>query len=352
MANAPRAATRNEVPVLELGALQAHCGAAGGAAAAPTTNAGGGGKNFPDVLKLARQLGHACETTGFFYVANHGVPQQCVDGLFNATRRYFALPEAERLKDRVPDRFGRGFIPHGSVRHPGFDVDLKESFEFGLELPADDPHVLAGRPQYAPNAWPADKPWLREAGEAYCTETCALARRLLRLFALSLDLPDDYFLEYCTRPMVATRLIHYPPQRAPENEKELGVAPHSDYGLVTLLTQDPVGGLELLKRDGEWVAAPYIPGTFVVNLGDLFSVWTNDRYVSNQHRVVNRSGQERYSTPTFFNPDYDARVACLPQCASAGNALRYAPVTAGEYLVERFREAHGLQSRAPQALRQ
>jgi isopenicillin N synthase-like dioxygenase len=107
--------------------------------------------------------------------------------------------------------------------------------------------------------------------------------------------------------------------------------------MITLLTQDPIGGLELRKRDGEWVGAPWIEDSFVINLGDMFKVWTNDVYVSNLHRVVNRKGKERYSIPTFFNLDYDAPVSCLPTCQSADNPPKYKPIKSGDYLVSRFR---------------
>jgi isopenicillin N synthase-like dioxygenase len=312
---APRAATRDEVPVLDLSGL---------AEGAPLAG-------------LAHQLREACLGTGFFYVAHHGVAQSVIDGVFDATRRYFALPLEERLQDRMDDRFRRGFMPQGINQHPGYAPDLKESYELALDLPLDDPAVVAGLPLHGPNRWPARHPWLREAAEAYFAATLALGKRLLRVFAASLDLPEDFFLQYCRKPMVQSRLFHYPPQLPSHGADAFGVAPHTDYGMITLLTQDPIGGLELRTRAGEWVAAPFIPGTFVVNLGDLFKVWTNDLYVSNAHRVVNRTGRERYSIPTFFNLDYDAPVACLPSCQSAANPPKYAPTTSGEYLVSRFK---------------
>ena len=149
--------------------------------------------------------------------------------------------------------------------------------------------------------------------------------------------PEDFFLQFTKKPMVQSRLFHYSPQAVPD-DKQLGVAPHTDYGMITLLTQDPIGGLELRKRDGEWVRAPWIDNTFVINLGDMVKVWTNDIYVSNPHRVVNRTGQERFSIPTFFNLDYDAPVACLPTCQSAENPPKHAPIRSGDYLVKRFRD--------------
>lgn len=315
MLTAPRPATRDEVPVLDLTPLNE-------------------GKPLD---ALAKELRRACETIGFLYVRHHGVPQSVVDNVFAATQRYFALPIEERMKHKMDDKYRRGFMPQGINQHPGYAPDLKESYEYALDLPLTDPDVAANLPLHGPNRWPADHPWLRTAAEAYFNETLALGKRLLRLFARSLDLEENFFLQYTRKPMVQTRLFHYPPQPVPD-EKMLGVAPHTDYGMVTLLTQDPIGGLELRKRDGEWVGAPYIEGTFVVNLGDMFKVWTNDLYVSNLHRVVNRTGKERYSIPTFFNLDYHTPVACLPACQSATNPPRYAPIKSGDYLVKRFTE--------------
>jgi|SRR5579871_234241 len=316
MLTAPRSATREEVPVLDLTPLNE------GAPLGP----------------LAAELRRACETIGFFYVTRHGVEREVVDDVFEATRRYFALPYEKRMELRIDERFRRGFMPQGINQHPGYAPDLKESFEYALDLPLEDPDVAAGRPLHGPNRWPSDMPWLRAAAERYFDETLALGKRLLRLFAVSLELDEDYFLRYTTKPMVQTRLFHYPPQPPAADEKQLGVAPHTDYGMITLLTQDPIGGLELRKRDGEWIAAPWIADTFVINLGDMFKVWTNDLYVSNLHRVVNRTGRERYSIPTFFNLDYDTPVSCLPSCQSAAHPPKYKPIRSGDYLVSRFRD--------------
>ncbi len=316
MSRPPRAATADEVPVLDLTPL----------------NTGG------DLRPLADTLRQACVTTGFFYVRNHGIPTPIFDGVFDATRRYFDLPEAQRLQHRMDERFRRGFMPQGINQHPGFAADLKESYEIGIDLPLDHPLVAAGLPLHGPNRWPAECPWLRAAAESYFNETMALGKRLLRVFAVSLDMPPDFFLQWCVNPMVQMRLFHYPPQPPITDDRTFGVAPHTDYGMITLLSQDPIGGLELRKRDGEWVGAPFIPGTLVVNLGDLFQRWTNEIYRSNPHRVINRSGQERYSIPTFFNLDYNAQVACLPTCQSPDNPPKHAPICAGDYLVGRFRD--------------
>jgi isopenicillin N synthase-like dioxygenase len=316
MSSIPRAATADEVPVLDLTPL-----IAGG-----------------DLTELADTLRQACVNTGFFYVKNHGIPEPVFDGIFDATRRYFDLPETQRLAHRMDDRFRRGFMPQGINQHPGFAADLKESYEIGVDLPLDHPLVAAGVPLHGPNRWPAECPWLKDAAESYFDETTKLGKHLLRVFALSLGMPQDHFLQWCANPMVQMRLFHYPPQPPITDDRAFGVAPHTDYGMITMLSQDPVGGLELRKRDGEWIGAPFIPGTLVVNLGDLFQRWTNDIYRSNPHRVINRSGRERYSIPTFFNLDFTAQVSCLPTCQSQENPPKYEPIRAGDYLLGRFRD--------------
>lgn len=311
----PRRASATEMPVLDLGDWLA------------------GGSIEP----LVAQFKAACTNTGFLYVRNHGVPRAAVDAVFDATRRYFSLSMEERLKDKIDERFRRGFMPYGVTQHPGHKPDLKESYELGVDLPVTDPDVQAGLPLHGPNRWPADKPWLKEAAEAYFDHTVALGRNLLRVFATALGQPEDFFLQWCHKPMVQSRLFHYPPQSSP-TALELGAAAHTDYGMLTILAQDPIGGLELRTRSGEWVGAPYIEDTLVINLGDMVKVWTNDSYVSNPHRVVNRTGRERFSIPTFFNLDYATPVACLPQFQSADNPSRHVPVASGDYLVKRFSE--------------
>lgn len=315
MAEATRAASANEVPVLDL---------------TPLTEGG-------DISGLARELDEACRKTGFFYVRNHGVPESVLNAVFGATRRYFAIPPEGRESHVMDEVYRRGWMKQGINQHPGFQPDLKESYEIGVDLPEDDPDVKAGLALHGPNRWPDDMPWLREAAETYFAETKALGDRMLRLIAVALDLDEGFFLQFTKKPMVQMRLFHYPPQPAMSPDDIFGVAPHTDYGMITLLAQDPIGGLEIQKRDGEWIAAPYIDGTFVVNIGDLFQRWTNDRYVSNPHRVVNRTGKERYSIPMFYNLDYSAPVECLPSCCGLDNPPRHEPISSGDYLLSRFR---------------
>jgi len=278
-------------------------------------------------------LRQACETIGFFYVANHGIPTPIFDGVFDTTRRYFDLPQAQRLTHRMDERFRRGFMPQGINQHPGYAPDLKESYEIGVDLPLTDPDVVAGLPLYGPNRWPAECPWLRQAAESYFAETLDLGKRLLRVFAVSLDMPADYFLQFCTKPMVQMRLFHYPPQPPITDDKAFGVAPHSDYGMITLLSQDPIGGLELKKRSGEWVGAPFIPGTLVINIGDLFQRWTNDVFLATPHRAINRSGGERYAIPFFCDSNIDWPVAAVPTTVGPDKPPKYPTTWYTDYMV-------------------
>lgn len=314
MIEAPRIATRDEVPVLDLSGMETAEGR----------------------QQLAQKLHEACVGLGFFYVENHGVPQKVCDGIFEATQRYFALPLEERMKTEIDATYRRGFMPQGVTKsRESGKADLKESYEISVDLPEDDPDVVLGRFLHGPNRWPEDHPWLREAAEPYFDGTMDLARRLLRIFALSLDLREAAFTEFCTKPMMHMRLLHYPPQAPATGDDAFGAHPHTDYGMMTILNQDPIGGLELRKRDGEWVAAPWIEGTFVVNVGDLFKMWTNDLYASTPHRVLNRTGKERYSIPTFLSLDYDTVISCLPSCLGSEGA-KYPPIKSGDYLTERL----------------
>ncbi|CAN5405024.1 2-oxoglutarate and iron-dependent oxygenase domain-containing protein [soil metagenome] len=289
-----------------------------------------------DLTALAAELRNACLNTGFFYVANHGVPQALVDNIFAAAKRFFDLPEATRREILVDERFRRGYVPFGSSTIPGFKPDMKERFDWGVDTPLDDPFVVARKPLYGPNKWPQDMPWFRRPAEEFAAAMTQLGMRLLRVIALSLGMPEDHFQGMFGKSCITHNMIHYPPQVATDGLQN-GASEHTDYGLLTLLAQDPIGGLEVRRRNGEWIAAPYIPGTFVVNIADLFKVWTNDIYVSNLHRVVNRSGRERYSFPTFINTDYDVLVETLPTCITTDRPRKHEPIKSGDYLLSRFR---------------
>lgn len=217
-------------------------------------------------------------------------------------------------KDKIDERIRRGFMPYGVTQYPDHKPDLKESYELGVDLPVTDPDVQAGLPLHGPNRWPADKPWLKEAAETYFGHTVALRKNLLRSFATALEQPEDFFLQWCQKPMVQSRLFHYPPQSSP-TALELGAAAHTDYGMLTILAQDPIGGLELRTRSGEWVGAPYIEDTLVINLDDLDKVWTNDSYVSSRTEwPIGQAGSASRSRPSSTSTTPRRSRAC--RCSS------------------------------------
>jgi isopenicillin N synthase-like dioxygenase len=305
-----------EIPVVDLAPL--------------LTGAPGGVKAVADEIDR-----HATEV-GFFYVTHHGVAQALIDDVVAAARRFFALTDGQKLEISVSRRH-RGFVKMGqAVLSKGARADFKESFVWGLELPEDDPDVRAGKALMGPNLWPAEVPELRPAIERYfrAIQDCGLT--LLRAFAVALDLPEHYFTERYRKPLARGAVLHYPSQSPTMPDDQFGTSAHTDYGCVTLLWQDSVGGLEVRNKAGQWIPAPPVPGTFVINLGDFMARWTNDRYASTPHRVVNRSGRERFSLPVFFDPDYDTLVECLPSCHGPGNPPRYPVTTCGAYIQSRF----------------
>ena len=285
--------------------------------------------------RVADEIAAACETIGFFYAANHGVAKRTITDCFSAMEEFFAQPESERLKIKV-NKYHRGYMPMRETTIPGNLPDYKDSFDIALDLPLDDPDVKAGKPLHGPNQWP-QLAGFRAPVERYYEEVCGFGFELLKAFAVALDLPPDHFQKlYAVRPLASMRLIHYPPVTHVIPEGEFGAAAHTDYGILTILAQDDIGGLELLTRRGEWIAAPCVENAFIINIGDLMAIWTNDRFKSMPHRVVNRAPKHRYSIPIFYNPHYDTVAQCLPSCQSPENPPKYEPKVLGDYLLAKF----------------
>ncbi len=285
---------------------------------------------------IAAEVGAACRDVGFFYVGNHGVDKDLIERAFAQSRRFFALPLAERQAlaiEKIGGNRGYSGMLHEAL-DPGRGPDLKEAFNVGLEIAPDDPELLSGKPFRSLNAWPR-LPGFRETLLAYYDACAALGARLHRAFATDLGLEPDFFGDKFDRPMATLRLLHYP---APPtgSEPRTGAGAHTDYGNLTLLATDDVGGLEVRARTGEWIDAPVVPGAFIVNIGDCLMRWTNDIYVSTPHRVINRSERERYSIAFFYDPNPDAIVETIPSCVRQGERVRYPPILAADYLKQRL----------------
>jgi isopenicillin N synthase-like dioxygenase len=269
--------------------------------------------------EVAQRIGQACRAHGFFYVIGHGIAPELMTRLEDLSRQFFALDEATKLQWRMAlgGRAWRGYFPLGGELTSG-RPDWKEGLYLGTELPDDHPLVLAGTPIHGRNLFP-DVPGLRDTVIEYMAAVTRLGHRLMEGVALSLSLPADYLASrYTADPLILFRLFNYPSRAVPEGtDAQWGVGEHSDYGLLTMLLQDDVGGLEVKTPSG-WIAAPPIPGSFVCNIGDMLDRMTGGLYRSTPHRVaINRSGRDRLSFPLFFDPNYFSRVQRIEGLASA-----------------------------------
>jgi isopenicillin N synthase-like dioxygenase len=291
----------------------------------------------PDAGAVAATIGRACRETGFFYVVGHGIAPETVETAFAMSRAFFGQPLDAKEKAGWDGPSGnRGWIRLGSeVLDPGKPHDLKEAFNIGLELPPDDPEVVAGRPFRGINCWP-DIPGFRTAALTYFDACWRLGRTLHRAFALDLGLAPDFFESIFTRPVATVRMLHYPPAPPAVLAGQLGAGEHTDYGNVTLLATDEVAGLIVRHRSGEWITAPSVPNAFVCNIGDCLMRWTNDIYVSTPHKVVSPPGLHRYSIAFFLDANPEAIVECLPTCIESGRPAKYPPVTFADFLHSRL----------------
>lgn len=292
---------------------------------------------------VAAQLREACEHRGFFYLRTKAIDPALIEAVFACARQFFDQGMTDKLAvDKRLSPCNRGYEPlRAQTLEAGAPPDLKESFYLGAEVASDDPRVLAGRFNTGPNQWPALHGF-RLVMEHYYAQALDLANLVVQGLALSLDLPENQFDDYLAEPSATLRLLHYPPQPAQPQPGEKGCGEHTDFGGVTLLLQDPSGGLQVWDTAQQcWIDAPYVPGTYVVNIGDLFARWTNQRYVSTLHRVINRSGRERYSVPFFFTGNLLHRVECLPGCLAPGETPRHAPVTVEQHLKDCYHRTYG-----------
>jgi isopenicillin N synthase-like dioxygenase len=302
--------------------------------------------NLDDAALVAREVADACEQIGFFKIVRHGVPQRLVDEAFETAGAFFAQPAA--VKDRFrPSRSAaaRGYhalATKNLAKTLGYDnpADLREQFYIGplASRAAEFAHIPGAAELYAENIWPDTPASYRPVFTNYYQALESLGRSIMRVFALALDMPERYFDDKIDRHFSTLPANHYPEPEGDPLPNQIRAGEHTDFGSLTILAvSDAAGGLQVKLRDGTWADVTARRDEFIVNIGDMMQRWTNDRWLSNLHRVVNppaerRAGSRRMSMGYFLHPNYDAEIACLPTCSGAGDPERYPPVRAGDMM--------------------
>ena len=297
---------------------------------------------------LASRLDRVCRDIGFFTLVGHGAPASVLEELRETANAFFALPlEQKRHAVHPVPATPRGFralgieaLSYGNDRTT--PPDLKEYYHFGRETWPDEPYFTGaeGQRYFIPNIWPERPAGFREAAQRYYAEMERISLVLMRLAALGLGVDEHFFDDKIDRHITAMRLNFYPQQTEAPLPGQLRAGEHTDYGNFTILNgENAPGGLQVLTRGGDWVDVETEPSSFVVNIGDLLMRWTNDRWVSNTHRVVNppdavAERAQRLSIAFFHHPNYDASIECI---APPGQA-KYPPVRSGDYRDLKYRQ--------------
>jgi isopenicillin N synthase-like dioxygenase len=295
-----------------------------------------------DPDSVAAALDAACTDLGFFSVVGHHVTADLQAAMFEQARRFFALPLEQKMSIAIANsKCHSGYIPaQAETLDDALGGDNKEALDIGTDRGPDHPQVRRGTPLHGPAQWPAALlPEFRTIADDYARACLDTNDVLMSGMALALGLDVDHFRPKYTDPISSVRLIRYP-RVADAAPGDLGAGAHTDYGSLTLLAQDTVGGLQVRKRDGGWLDVLSPPGALIVNIGDMFARWTNHRYVSTLHRVVQPTARDRYSIPYFLAPDFHATVEAIPSCVPDGEQPLYPPISAGAYMLERFGATH------------
>jgi isopenicillin N synthase-like dioxygenase len=315
----------------------AFCAGGGMSETIPVIDIAGYLAGRPGALAAAARAVHdALTTVGFFVLTGHDVPMPLIEGTFAEARRFHGLPMNKKLALKLNEHnngymvMGRYAVRTSELNHND-KGDLNEAFFVKRERPPDDPLLLSGRRFVGPNRWPAesDIPGFRANMLEYSAAMDAFARHFVRVVAVALDLPSDFFDEAFTDSMHTLRLSHYPPVAAEPNQ--FGIAPHTDSNFMTFLAQTEVPGLQVRMPSGNWLDVPYVPGSFAVNSGDMVHRWTNGRFLSTPHRAVPPVGRDRYAIPFFFGPRFDQLIECLPSCTAPDNPPRWEPITYADW---------------------
>ncbi len=324
---------RHEIPILDLGPYL------GGATGARE--------------RVAAELGRACQETGFFFISGHGVAPDLVDRVFAASAEFHGQPLA--AKEALPaNEHNIGYMAYKASISRASKVyegerkpNLVAAFFLKRDLAPEHPDVVANKRFRGLNQWPPKLPGFRETCVAYMTALEELAKSMLPLSAIALDLEPDFFDQDLAEPQFSLRLSQYPPAEPEDNQ--FGLAAHTDSSFLTLLAQNQVPGLQIRRADGEWIDAPVLADTFLVNSGDMLRRWSNHRFLSTPHRAMaSAPDADRYAIPFFFDASIDYPMHCLPSCQGPDNPPRYEPTTYADYMLwfarqnyAHFKEAEG-----------
>jgi len=293
--------------------------------------------------RVAQEIYRACREVGFLYLTRHGIPDDAIIYIFEQSQQFFSLPLEEKNKIAWSSEFSnRGYVGMERERldetKPG---DLKEAFNVGKEV---SPEEAGANAALVLNQWPVGQEEFRQAVTAFFDQCAAAAARVFQAFAIALDMPESFIVDRHQSHNYTLRLLHYPPLEVVPKPGQIRAGAHSDYGTLTLLFQDDVGGLEVQTATGEWISAPSIPGAILINTGDLTQRWSNDVFRSTKHRVAlptgEKAGRDRYSIAFFCQPDAEAEIVCFPSCQSPDNPPRYGPIKSGEYLLSRLQATY------------
>jgi isopenicillin N synthase-like dioxygenase len=299
---------------------------------------------------IGQAIGRACAAIGFVQIVGHRVPVHLIDEVRAVSLAFFDLPSEEKARCRPPTGvLLRGYTPPETntlsrSRQVETPPDFRELLSAGSEhvTGAEYPDYPGARMFYNANIWPQRPAGLVTLFSAYVRAMEDLSRDLMRLFAFGLDLPETFFDDKIDNHFGVFHALHYAARRDPPLPGQLRAGAHSDFGSLTII-YPPTGGdgLEVLSPQGRWIAVAPAPGAFVINIGDLMQRWTNDRWISTVHRVVNPSDSagwrvRRLSLGFFCHPNYDAPVACLPTCLAPGTRPKYDDILAGEYMRQKI----------------
>lgn len=289
-----------------------------------------------DPQGVAAKLHAASQNLGFIYIKGHGIPKAAIDNARATAYEFFRSNEDDKASVKVSSRH-RGWLGHGGAKmQDNAKADLKESFIWGLQDASGK--TIEDHPLRGSNQWPDFLPEMQANSMEYFHHAHDVAHHLMCGFALGLGKEEDFFLKTAARPLSRASYVYYPAQPATAGEDQFGVGPHTDFGVLTVLCQDSVGGLQVQDVNGDWIEAPPIEGTLIVNVADLLARWTGGAYKSTPHRVVNSSGRERLSLVLAFDPDPDTMID-VRAVFDAPPANAEEPITCGDYLIWRFNKA-------------